>query len=297
MTGRQSTLPRCLAGDCRAQPLLRMSGGGDVHYPAIPPALPLPLILSSRWACRTGVIEGAREMLEIPRLAEVLVDRGEADVGDRVERLQALHHHLADPARRHLALAAGLELALDRGCEPLDPLRRNRPLAAGDRDRTLELAAVERLAPVLRLDDGELAQLHPLEGGEARPAILALPPPPDRRAVLGGTAVLHLAVLMAAERAAHSGFLGKAPQDGDARADDRPDADRDERNRHGSNGADRGAGSDLLARLALQDRFGRLADLLGGAGGESDQHLADAFALSLGPHRRAAGRAKVRIVS
>ena len=36
---------------------------------------------------------------EIAGLAEVLVDAGEADVGDVVERLQAVHHRLADPRR------------------------------------------------------------------------------------------------------------------------------------------------------------------------------------------------------
>ena len=76
-------------------------------------------------------------------------------------------------------------------------------LAAGVADRALELGAVERLALAVLLDHGEVAQLDPLEGGEARAAALALPPPPDRRAVFRRAAVLHLAVFMRAERTAH----------------------------------------------------------------------------------------------
>src|SRR5688500_15343867 len=144
-------------------------------------------------------------MLEVAGLAEVLIDRGEADIGDRVEPLQAFHHQLADPGRGHLAVAAGLELALDRRGELLDPLRGGRPLAAGDRDRPLELGPVERLAPILRFDDEQLARLDPLEGGEALAAFLALSPAPDGGAVLGGTAVLHLAVFVGAIGAAQKG--------------------------------------------------------------------------------------------
>ncbi len=70
-------------------------------------------------------------------------------------------------------------------------------------DRALELVAVERLALAVLLDDGEVAQLDALEGRETRAAGLALAPAPDRRAVLGRAAVLHLAVFMGAERAAH----------------------------------------------------------------------------------------------
>src|SRR5687768_8455557 len=83
--------------------------------------------------------DAAGEILEILGFAEILINRGESDVGDRVEGLQTLHHHPTDPGRRHFALAARLELALDRGGEPLDPFLRHGALAAGDRDRALEL--------------------------------------------------------------------------------------------------------------------------------------------------------------
>src|SRR5947209_12854276 len=102
-----------------------------------------------------------REFLEVPGFAEILIDAGEADIGDRVERFQALHHQRADPGRGGLALAARLDLALDRGSEALDPLGRDGAFAAGDGDRALQLAPIEGLAPLLGLDHDQLAKLHP----------------------------------------------------------------------------------------------------------------------------------------
>ena len=53
-----------------------------------------------------AVAEGAEQVLEILGLAEILVDRGEAHVGDVVEALQPLHHQLADRLGGDLGLAA-----------------------------------------------------------------------------------------------------------------------------------------------------------------------------------------------
>src|SRR3546814_18116942 len=44
-------------------------------------------------------------------------DAGEADVGDAVQPLQALHDHFADGLSLHLTFAAGFKLALDSGDE------------------------------------------------------------------------------------------------------------------------------------------------------------------------------------
>src|SRR3546814_17885193 len=49
----------------------------------------------------------------------------------------------------------------------------------------------------------DFAELDAFEGGEARAAILTLTAATDRRAVLGRTAVLHLAVFMSEIGAAH----------------------------------------------------------------------------------------------
>ena len=60
-------------------------------------------------------------------------------------------------------------------------------------------------------DNGRRDVLDPLERGEARAAAVALAPPPDRGVVLGRAAVLYLAVVMGAERAAHAGYESNRP--------------------------------------------------------------------------------------
>jgi len=89
---------------------------------------------------------------------------------------------------------------------PSDPFRRDVALAAGEGDGAGDLLAVERFARLVRLNHRDLAQLDPLEGGEPRAAAFALAAAADRRAVFGGTAVLHLRIVMGAERAAHSAW-------------------------------------------------------------------------------------------
>src|SRR5256885_5093138 len=113
------------------------------------------------------IADRAGDLREVTRLAEVFVDGGEADVGDMVERLEAVHHRLADLACLHF-VAAGFELALDRGDQAVDPLGRNIALAAGNGDRPGKLVAIERLACAILLDHPEIAQLDPLACREAR---------------------------------------------------------------------------------------------------------------------------------
>src|SRR5690606_15362595 len=136
------------------------------------------------------IAHAAGEFLEVPRFREVAVDRGEADVGDRIELAQALHHHLADPRGGHFAFARGLDLPLDPRHELVEPFLRYPALAAGEGDRLLELGAVERFPPVAALDHRDLAQLHPLERGEAPAAALALAAAADRGVVLGRPRIL-----------------------------------------------------------------------------------------------------------
>src|SRR5258707_4602125 len=149
----------------------------------------------------------AHELAEVLGLAEVAVDGGEAHVGDLVEAGEGFHHQLADHVAGTLGLAGALELAHDRVDDALDALGLHRPLADRDVDRARELVAVEGLALSVLLDHGELAQLHALEGGEARRAIGTEAPASDRRAVLGRARILHLGILAAAERTAHASLL------------------------------------------------------------------------------------------
>src|SRR5690242_21647781 len=62
-------------------------------------------------------LELAEHGLEILGLAEIAIDRGEADIGDVVELAQMLHHDLADRLRGNLGFAAAFELAHDRSEE------------------------------------------------------------------------------------------------------------------------------------------------------------------------------------
>ncbi len=151
----------------------------------------------------SALFERAQEVLEVPRLAEVAVDAGEADVSDGVHLLQRLHHQLADILARHLALTGRFKLADEAIHDALDPLVLDRALAQGDADGAGELVSVEQDASPVRLDHGEFAQLHPFDGGEALPAIAAEAAPADGRAVIGGATVFDLRVLVAAKRAAH----------------------------------------------------------------------------------------------
>ena len=88
--------------------------------------------------------------------------------------------------------------------DALDLLLADAALAGRDADRAGELVAVERRAPAVLLDHQQVAQLHPLEGGEARAAARALPAATDRRGLVHGPRILHLGVFRAAEWAAHA---------------------------------------------------------------------------------------------
>src|SRR5262245_8504941 len=103
---------------------------------------------------------------EILRLAKVAIDRGKAHVGDVVEFAQMLHDDLADRFRRNFALALALQLTNGLRDHLLDTLRLNRALAQRDLHRPHQLVAVERHAPAVALDHGQLAQLNPLESCE-----------------------------------------------------------------------------------------------------------------------------------
>ena len=50
------------------------------------------------------------------------IDRGEADIGDLVERGQRLHHQFADHVAGNFGFARAFELAHDAGDSPLDAL-------------------------------------------------------------------------------------------------------------------------------------------------------------------------------
>ena len=60
---------------------------------------------------------------EVLGLAEIPIDRGEADIGDVVELAQMLHHDLADRFRRNLGFATALKLTHDGRYHFLDQIK------------------------------------------------------------------------------------------------------------------------------------------------------------------------------
>src|SRR3546814_15908784 len=79
----------------------------------------------------------------------------------------------------------------------------DRTLRQRQRHGAQQLVAVEGLALAGRLHDGQLAELHPLEGGETRAAVRALTAPADGGVVLRRPRILNLRVLVTAKRTAH----------------------------------------------------------------------------------------------
>ena len=64
----------------------------------------------ARVVAHFGTVSGSRLQLaddgvEVARLAEIAVDRGETHIGDAVERLQPLHHQFADAVGRDVGVA------------------------------------------------------------------------------------------------------------------------------------------------------------------------------------------------
>src|SRR6185437_12093078 len=170
-------------------------------------------------------VELADEILEVLDLAEIAVDRGEAHIGDRIERVERVHHLLADLVRGDLGFAGALEPPHDGTNDALDALGIDRPLACRDLDRFGELVAIEGNPLAALLHHREIAKLNPLECREARSAGRAETPATDRRVVVRRARILHLRVVVTAEWAAHPALsprslgLSRLPVDREAPAE------------------------------------------------------------------------------
>src|SRR5262249_8012146 len=156
------------------------------------------------WRQSLTVVSARSDMNSSKSLAsEIAGHRGEAHIGHRIQRAQRVHHQLADLRRRELAFAGTLPASHAGPDHARDALGVDRPLASGHLDRARELVAVEGDALAVLFHHREFAQLHALEGGEARAAGRAVASPADRRVVVGRSRVLHLGVLVTAEWTAH----------------------------------------------------------------------------------------------
>src|SRR4030095_6825058 len=127
-------------------------------------------------ALRDQLLEFAHELVDVTERA---VHGGEAHIGDRVERVQLPHDRLADDAARDLPLAALLDLPLDPVRHGFDRIRGDRPLLARAEQAVHDLLAVEGLATPVLLDHQRQRGVRALVGGEATPAPVAVPAPPD----------------------------------------------------------------------------------------------------------------------
>src|SRR5829696_6758091 len=158
---------------------------------------------SRRAPLRGGrLLEAGQLLLEVGHVLEVLVDRREAQVGDRVQGSQALQDGQADG----LAWDLGAELAhllLDLGRDLVD---RTLDRAASHRlgDAAGELRPDERLLDSGALGDDERERVDPLVGGEPAPAAEALPAAPDGVTLVGDARVHDLVVVLPAVGTPHS---------------------------------------------------------------------------------------------
>jgi len=106
-----------------------------------------------------------------------------------------------------IGLALTFQSTYDAGDHPVDALRFDRTLAQGYADRSFQLVTVEVLPSAIGLDDHQIAQLHPLVGGEAPAAGRAEPAAPDRHVILGGSGILDLRFDTSTIRTAHRFIL------------------------------------------------------------------------------------------
>src|SRR4030095_982565 len=71
-------------------------------------------------------------LVEVSRLPEVAIDRGEAHISNGVEALQGIHDELADHGGGHLLLSHAFELAHDARDHTVDAFGLDRALAQRD---------------------------------------------------------------------------------------------------------------------------------------------------------------------
>jgi len=142
-------------------------------------------------------VEGL-DVLEVP------VDGGEAHVRDLIEVLQFLHDQLTDGARGNLAVPEAAHPMHDAAHGLVDLLARHRALLQRLLHAGTQLALIECLAPAITLDHERHDELRGLEGREALAALQALASAANLSPLAGEARVVHLSLLVAAERAVHA---------------------------------------------------------------------------------------------
>src|SRR5690606_34294347 len=134
----------------------------------------------------------------------LIVDAGEADVGDLIDRLEAIGDGPADLDRGHLAPTAAEQPLLDRGDDLLDLLGGNGAFVAGPFEPADDLLPVKGHAGAVVLDDDELGlELDVLVGGEAFAAGQASAAAADGVALVDLAGVDDLVLVLLAKRTTH----------------------------------------------------------------------------------------------
>jgi hypothetical protein len=149
-----------------------------------------------------GLAQRNHRSLEVRRGLEALVDRGEAQIRDRVQDLEALQDAEAQTLAPDLG-ATGSGFLLDLSREGFDGLGSDGAAGDGPVDASDELGALEGLAFPGALHHHERELDDPLLGREPASAGKALASAADRGTVVGGTGIDNLVVVGQAERAAH----------------------------------------------------------------------------------------------
>jgi len=157
--------------------------------------------LAPRFASRALDLQNG--VAKIVDALEVFVHRGEADVGDVVHFLQLPHHQLADGARLDLALAQSEDPRFDAVDGIVDVVGRHRALVQRAHEAGADFLAVVGGAVAVRLDHRGHGEFHPLVGGVALAAFLALAPAAHACRVFGQARVDDRGIVSFAERAFH----------------------------------------------------------------------------------------------
>src|SRR5437879_8972206 len=140
---------------------------------------------------------------ELADVLELAIDRGESDIGDRVEALEMVHDDPSELLAADLLLGPLVELSLDLDDDVVDGLNSDRPLLARLQDGATELLAVERLAAPVPLDHVRQHVLDVLVGRVPAVALETLAPAPDELPVPAHPRVDDPILRVTAKRALH----------------------------------------------------------------------------------------------
>lgn len=167
-----------------------------------------PSLLEQALLARRFIAREAPNLLhfvdEFVNVLEVMVDAGEANIGDLILLPEFPHHALADELTLDLAIKILKHLFLDLFDQGLYRAGRYRPLVARSLEPLDNFVTLERLSRTVLLDDLKPdAFLDPLPCREPTIASQTLPPPADRLTALAGARVDNLVLVLFAKRALH----------------------------------------------------------------------------------------------